>query len=126
MLMFYQLFNTNRWYLLSTKLRSEKIAYENLINQGHETFLPTLTIKNKLLAIFPGYIFVKPKKGGSYISIKSTKGVKQFVKFENTFPRVSDDLIEFLKSQICHFEIIAKQKMSYQLTLVKILIMCRY
>ena len=53
-LMLEELFKTSRWYLLSTKSRSEKIAYDNLNNQGHETFLPTLTHTNKPKALFPG------------------------------------------------------------------------
>lgn len=107
-------FKTNRWYLLSTKSRFEKIAYDNLINQGHETFLPMLTLINKPKVLFPGYIFVKPKKNTSYISIKSTKGVKEFIKFENTFPRVSNNLINFLRLHIDHFEILAKNRKKYR------------
>ena len=64
-----ELFKTSCWYLLSTKSRSENIAYDNLNNQGHETFLPTLTHTNKPKALFPGYIFVKPRLGSSYVSI---------------------------------------------------------
>ena len=36
-----ELFKTNRWYLLSTKSSSEKAAYDNLNNQGRETFAPS-------------------------------------------------------------------------------------
>ena len=63
-----ELFKTSRWYLLSTKPRSEKTACDNLNNQGHETFLPTLAHTNNPKALFPGYIFVKPRLGSSYVS----------------------------------------------------------
>ena len=43
-----ELFKTNRWYLLSTKPRSEKIAYGNLNNQGHETFAPSKNFEENL------------------------------------------------------------------------------
>tara|TARA_B110000008_G_scaffold257789_1_gene276240 strand:- start:2269 stop:2757 length:489 start_codon:yes stop_codon:yes gene_type:complete len=110
-----ELFNTNRWYLLSTKSRSEKIAENNLKNQGHETFLPMMALKKtKIKVFFPGYIFVKPKIGTSFISIKSTKGVKQFIKFGNSFPVVSDELVEFLKSRIYHFEKLVKNQNNYK------------
>ena len=102
-----ELFKTSRWYLLSTKSRSEKIAYDNLNNQGHETFLPTLTHTNNPKALFPGYIFVKPRLGSSYVSIKSTRGVKQFIKFGDIFPGISESLIEFLRTHIEHFETLA-------------------
>ena len=53
-----ELFKTNRWYLLSTKSRSEKAAYDNLNNKGHVTFLPILAHTNKPTCLFLGYIFV--------------------------------------------------------------------
>ena len=109
-----ELFNTSRWYLLSTKSRSEKIAYDNLNNQGHETFLPTVTHTNNPKALFPGYIFVKPRPGASYVSIKSTRGVKLFIRFGDVFPVISESLIEFLRTRIKHFEIIAMNQKKYQ------------
>ena len=109
-----ELFKTSRWYLLSTKSKSEKIAYDNLNNQGHETFLPTLTHSNNPKALFPGYIFVKPRLGSSYVSIKSTRGVKQFIKFGNIFPGISESLIEFLRTRIEHFETLAMHQKKYQ------------
>ena len=109
-----ELFITNRWYLLSTKLRSENTAYDNLNNQGHEIFLPTLAHTNKPKALFPGYIFVKPRPGASYVSIKSTRGVKQFIKFGDIFPGISESLIEFLRAHIEHFETLAMHQNKYQ------------
>ena len=109
-----ELFKTNRWYLLSTKSRSEKVAYDNLYNQDHETFLPTLAHTNKTAPLFPGYIFVKPRLGASYISIKSTRGVNQFIKFGDVFPIISESLIEFLRARIEHFETLAIHQNKYQ------------
>ena len=109
-----ELFKTNRWYLLSTKSRSEKIAYDNLYNQDHETFLPTLAHTNKPKALFPGYIFVKPRLGASYVSIKSTRGVKQFIKFGDIFPGISESLIGFLRARIEHFEALTMHQKKYQ------------
>ena len=109
-----KLFKTSCWYLLSTKSRSEKIAYDNLNNQGHETFLPTLTHTNNPKTLFPGYIFVKPRLGASYVSIKSTRGVKQFIKFGDLLPGISESLIEFLRTRIEHFETLAMYQKKYQ------------
>ena len=109
-----ELFKTNRWYLLSTKSRSEKTAYDNLNNQSHETFLPTLAHTNKPKVLFPGYIFVKPRLGASYVSINSTRGVKQFIKFGDVFPGISESLIEFLKTRIDHFETIVMNQKKYK------------
>ena len=109
-----ELFKTNRWYLLSTKSRSEKIAYDNLNNQDHETFLPTLAHTNKTAPLFPGYIFVKPRLGASYVSIKSTRGVNQFIKFGDVFPVISESLIKFLRARIEHFEALITHQNKYQ------------
>ena len=109
-----ELFKKNRWYLLSTKSRSEKIAYNNLFNQDHETFLPTLAHTNKPAPLFPGYIFVKPRLGASYVSIKSTRGVNQFIKFGDVFPIISESLIEFLRAGIEHFETLAIHQNKYK------------
>ena len=109
-----ELFKTNRWYLLSTKPRSERTAYDNLFNQGHETFLPTLAHTNKPVPLFPGYIFVKPRPGSSYVSIKSTRGVKQFIKFGDLFPGITESLIEYLRTRIEHFEGLAMYQKKYQ------------
>ena len=109
-----ELFNTSRWYLLSTKSRSEKTAYDNLNNQGHEIFLPKLAHTNKLELLFPGYIFVKPRLGASYISIKSTRGVKQFIKFGDLFSGISESLIEFIRTRIEHYETLAMNQEKYQ------------
>ena len=108
------LFKTNRWYLLSTKSRSERAAYDNLNNQGHETFLPTLAHTNKPAPLFPGYIFVKPRLGSSYASINSTRGVKQFIRFGAIFPNISESLIKFLRTRIEHFETLARHQNKYQ------------
>lgn len=109
-----ELFKTNRWYLLSTKSRSEKAAYDNLNNQGHETFLPTLAYTNKPAPLFPGYIFVKPRLGSSYASINSTRGVKQFIRFGDIFPEISESLIKFLRTRIEYFETLARHQNKYQ------------
>jgi transcriptional antiterminator RfaH len=107
------LFKTNCWYLLSTKHKLEKIAKENLNNQGHETFLPLIRKKNIESALFPGYIFVKPAKKSSYIAIRSTIGVKGFIKFENKFPIIRNELIIHLKSKIIYFENLLKKQKKY-------------
>ena len=58
-----ELFKTNPWFLLSTKLRLEKTACNNLFKQGYKTFLPTLAFNNKPASLFSGYIFVQPRLG---------------------------------------------------------------
>ena len=94
-------FHSNIWYLVKTKPRMEEIAEINLKNQSIEYFLPKFTCgKREGKVIFPGYIFIKPKKGDTFQSIRSTKGVSDFVRFDMAFAKVSDEKIDDLKKLV--------------------------
>jgi len=68
-------FHTNIWYPVMTKPRMEEMAEINLNNQKIEYFLPRFTFgKREGKVIFPGYIFIKPKTGDTFQSIRSTRG----------------------------------------------------
>ena len=87
------------WYLIKTKSRQEKIAKQNLKNQGYEAFCPIAKINNKLAVLFPGYLFVQlNKKTQNWSPINSTKGVSHFVKFGLNFAKVPTNVIEFIKT----------------------------
>ena len=76
----------------------EEMAEMNLKNQSIEYFLPKFTCgKREGKVIFPGYIFIKPKTGDTYQSIRSTRGVSDIVRFEMAFANASDETIEELK-----------------------------
>ena len=94
-------FKANIWYLVKTKPRMEEVAEVNLKNQSIEYFLPRFTNgKREGKAIFPGYIFIKPKSGNTYQSIRSTKGISDFVRFEMSFANASDETIDKLKEAV--------------------------
>jgi transcriptional antiterminator RfaH len=79
----------------------EEIAEINLNNQSIEYFLPRFTCgKREGKVIFPGYIFIKPKKGDTFQSIRSTKGVSDFVRFDMSFANASDETINDLKKLV--------------------------
>ena len=91
-------FHTDIWYLVKTKPRMEEVAEINLINQSIKYCLPRFTYgKREGKVIFPGYIFIKPKMGNTFQSIRSTKGVSDFVRFEMAFANASDETIDELK-----------------------------
>ena len=50
------------WYLIKTKPRQEKTAKQNLENQNYEVFCPIAKINNRLVVLFPGYLFVSIKR----------------------------------------------------------------
>jgi len=79
----------------------EDVAEINLNNQKIEYFLPRFTCgKREGKVIFPGYIFIKPKTGDTFQSIRSTRGVSDFVRFEMAFANVSDETIDDLKKVV--------------------------
>jgi len=95
------------WYLIKTKPRQENVAIKNLENQEYSTYCPIVTINNKHVVLFPGYIFIHlDKKKENWSPIRSTKGVVNFVRFGLNFAQVPDTVIKFLKAN----ELINKEK----------------
>ena len=87
------------WYLIKTKPRQEKKAKQNLENQGYVAFCPIAKINNRLVVLFPGYLFVQlNEKTQNWSPINSTKGVSHFVKFGLNFAKVPTSVIEFIKA----------------------------
>jgi len=87
------------WYLIKTKPRQEKIAIQNLENQGYKVFCPISKINNQLVVLFPGYLFTQLNdKTQNWSPINSTKGVLHFVKFGLNFAKVPTSVIKFIKT----------------------------
>ena len=87
------------WYLIKTKPRQEKKAKQNLENQGYGAFCPIAKINNRLVVLFPGYLFVQlNEKTQNWSPINSTKVVSYFVKFGLNFAKVPTCVIEFIKT----------------------------
>jgi len=98
------------WYLVHTKPRQERTALQNLEQQGYECYLPTM-LAEKLRQgavtlndepLFPRYLFIRLGWGldaKSWVPIRSTRGVSRLVSFGNDVARISDDLINHLKTR---------------------------
>ena len=88
-----------KWYLIKTKPRQEKKAKQNLENQGYVAFFPLAKINDRLVALFPSYLFVQlNEKTQNFSPIYSTKGVSYFVKFGLNFAKVPTSVIKFIKA----------------------------
>lgn len=82
----------DNWYVVYCRPRQEERASQHLANQGFNTFLPrfcvmqeaqsSTSLKQKEL-LFPRYLFVQPKSidSGCWASVRSTRGVVDFVRF---------------------------------------------
>ena len=95
------------WYLLYCKGKEEPRALTNLKNQGIDSFYPTMTVEKKLrnklifkdIAIFPNYLFVAiDKNTANFNSIRSTRGVIDFVKCGANYTKVPAALVAELRA----------------------------
>lgn len=98
------------WYLIHTKPRLEQCALENLQNQGYTCFLPQIRVeklrRGKLVEVdeplFPRYFFIQLDTGNqaqSWHPIRSTKGVSRLVSFGHEPAKLSDELVELIRTQ---------------------------
>ena len=87
-----------KWYLIKTKPRQEKIATYNLQNQNYHVYCPWAKINNKIVILFPGYLFINlDENSDNWSPIKSTKGVVNFVKFGLSYAKISNKIINLIK-----------------------------
>lgn len=103
--------NKKQWYLLYCKGKEELRALTNLENQGIDSFFPTMKIEKKVrnkltckdVVIFPNYLFVEiDKDTANFNSIRSTRGVIDFVKCGANYTKVPTALVTELKAkQLC-------------------------
>lgn len=102
-----------KWYVVLTKPKQEERAEEHLIAQGGEVFLPLLQLEkvrkgkrvDVIEPLFPGYLFVNVEGCEQLISsIRSTRGVRQLLKFGNKPLEIQKTLISDLRGR-CYSQI---------------------
>ncbi len=96
-----------RWYLLYCKRGEQTRAKLHLENQGVECFYPTIEVEKILRGkrqkveepLFPSYVFVHfdYEQGPNFTSVRSTRGVVDFVRFGAQPKEVQDELVVELK-----------------------------
>lgn len=101
--------DSNNWYLIQCKPKQSFRAQEHLTNQGYTCFHPTILrrkkvvkqgqaqIKTAIEPLFPHYLFILLTQGQSWLSIRSTRGVKKLVTFDGKPCVVELEIIEALK-----------------------------
>tara|TARA_B100001559_G_scaffold13845_1_gene11961 strand:+ start:214 stop:720 length:507 start_codon:yes stop_codon:yes gene_type:complete len=97
---------TNRWYLLQTKYKQERRAAQELNQQNVTVFLPMhrlekITRGNKVITekpLFSSYLFANlDLKNTNWTSIRSTRGIINFVAFGNGPVIINQSIIEELR-----------------------------
>ncbi|MGV3002444.1 transcription/translation regulatory transformer protein RfaH [Vibrio sp. E150_018] len=107
------------WYLLYCKRGEQKRAKMHLENQGVECYYPEIEIekilrgkrKQVMEPLFPSYIFIalEDEEHLSFTTIRSTRGVMDFVRFGGKPHKVSGALIQHLQCRIYQEELLEKQ-----------------
>lgn len=96
------------WYLASCKPRQENRALENLGNQGITAFLPTLEVekvhagRKQVVSepLFKGYLFINIQpEDPQWSKIRSTRGIRDWVRFAGKPAKLPKSLIEQLWRQ---------------------------
>ncbi|MBI5330506.1 MAG: transcription/translation regulatory transformer protein RfaH [Betaproteobacteria bacterium] len=98
------------WYLVHTKPRQERRAFENLERQGYECYLPTIAAEKLRRGeisvidepLFPRYLFIRlgdQRSSMGWLPVRSTKGVSRLVTFGVEPARVEEELVGALRAR---------------------------
>jgi len=99
-----------QWYLIHTKPRQEKLALQNLEQQGYCCYLPLFVAEKlqqgRLVAVeeplFPRYLFIQLDTHASAKSwgpLRSTKGVSRLVAFGTDPAKIDSALVTRLQAR---------------------------
>jgi len=94
------------WYVISTKVRREEFAQDQLARRDVETFLPRifestrLSPKPVIAPLFPGYLFVHIDLQEQYFDVVWTPGVRKFIGFGALPSPVGDNVVDFLRDRM--------------------------
>lgn len=91
------------WYLIQSKPKQQLRAIEQLENQGVSCFCPMITIEKVIRGkrqsvsepLFSNYLFIELSSDDiNWSKIRSTRGVRDFVRFGTEVAKVPKSLIE--------------------------------
>ena len=96
-----------RWFLVFTKPSAEAKAKENLERQGYRVYYPRLRYPRlfagrwmeRIVALFPRYVFVQLTAGQSLAPVRSTFGVAAVVRFGPGYAVVPDAILDGLRER---------------------------
>lgn len=97
--------NVTAWYVLRTKPRSDRIAFENLEKNGYKVFFPEIDIPitgqmYKRTPLFPGYLFIRLDPQKSWPLIGLVPGVLGWLRSDGKIPSICDEVISELRERV--------------------------
>ena len=99
------------WYVVMSKPRGEELAYQQLVNQGFDVYMPMCPKsvrrrdrhRTEISPMFPRYLFVRPGyKDQSISSIRSTIGVQHLVRFGTQLAKAPESLVSDIRAMEVH------------------------
>ena len=96
------------WYVIQTKPGNEQRVEINLSNQGIETLLPLFKscqschgrLVQKIMPLFPNYLFAELLLQLHYYKVKWTRGVKKILGTENGPVPISEKVVQTIRARI--------------------------
>ncbi|MDA8631869.1 hypothetical protein N9L29_04140 [Litoricolaceae bacterium] len=99
--------STSAWFLVISKPKGEKLAYQQLTNQDYDAYLPMCPrvvwrrgrYVTEVSPMFPRYLFVRPsREEQGMASVHSTVGVQQLVRFGTELAQATDSLVSDIRA----------------------------
>ena len=92
----------HRWYVVYTKPAKEPLVQHQLRHKGLSFFFPQLlppvyAKRQRVVALFPNYLFVRLEAVWQYDTVRWAQGVKYVVNFNGTPAPVDDRVVTFLQ-----------------------------
>ncbi|HVN87198.1 MAG TPA: transcription termination/antitermination NusG family protein [Candidatus Binatia bacterium] len=93
------------WYVVQTKRHRERAALQHLEERGIGSYLPQIlqwprpAVGSPVVAMFPGYLFVRCSMPDGFARVGWTPGVKAFVSLGGVIASVEDQVIECLRER---------------------------
>jgi transcriptional antiterminator RfaH len=97
---------TQKWYVLRTKPRSEKIVTNGLERDGFASYCPNVrtpipNAKSTLTPLYPGYIFLRIEMESEGADLTSDRlGVLGWLRFGDTIPWVPDEVVANIRQRV--------------------------
>jgi transcription elongation factor/antiterminator RfaH len=93
------------WYVVYSKPHKEKPAQFHLQLKGVQVFFPrlllppSLRVRQRVVPLFPNYLFVQVRLPAQYEAVNWTPGVKRFVSFNDVPVPVEPNVVQYLMAR---------------------------
>jgi transcriptional antiterminator RfaH len=86
------------WAVAQTESQRERTAQRFLEAASFETYLPLISVKKRIVPLFPAYLFVRLGDHG-WSRVDNTIGVLQLLRSTDKPARIADDIVNALRRQ---------------------------